>query len=312
MLRAAGRAGRPRDAARGVGARAAAAAGGAGAGGARGGARRRPAWPGCAGGGGNAGRPLGPPLRGDDLQRAVAAAGAQLAAFAELPVQGFGFLSDRCPPARGPVATAADDLVAPALAALAGTAAGVFDDATRARLRSLIDDRAGMLDGLPSLLAHGDLDGGHIYVDGGGYAGIIDLGEIRGAPPLYDVAHFALHERQLPEPSLAALVEGYRRRGAVPPNHHQLIDLLAVLIGLGRLGDVLGRAGGASAALGAPSSATSSGRRRRETTTAAAGSCARSCRAGSPRSPARTRSSGAKRCRAGGRPTAPAARSPAA
>ena len=190
------------------------------------------------------GRPLGPPLRGDDLQRAVAAAGAQLAAFAELPVQGFGFLSDRCPPARGPVATAADDLVAPALAALAGTAAGVFDDATRARLRSLIDDRAGMLDGLPSLLAHGDLDGGHIYVDGGGYAGIIDLGEIRGAPPLYDLAHFALHERQLPEPSLAALVEGYHRRGTLPPNHHELIDLLAVLIGLGRLAAVSGRSGG--------------------------------------------------------------------
>jgi aminoglycoside phosphotransferase (APT) family kinase protein len=40
------------------------------------------------------------------------------------------------------------------------------------------------------VLAHGDFDMNHIYVNNGRYSGIIDWGDIRSASNLYDIAHF--------------------------------------------------------------------------------------------------------------------------
>ena len=46
----------------------------------------------------------------------------------------------------------------------------------------------------PSRLAHGDFDATHIYQRDGVYTGVIDLGEMRGAEPHYDLAYFLVQD----------------------------------------------------------------------------------------------------------------------
>ena len=61
-------------------------------------------------------------------------------------------------------------------------------------------------------LAHGDFDGTHIYHRGGSYTGVIDLGEMRGAEPWYDLAFALVQDRS----AVPALVAGYRDVAPVP------------------------------------------------------------------------------------------------
>jgi aminoglycoside phosphotransferase (APT) family kinase protein len=83
-------------------------------------------------------------------------------------------------------------------------------------------------------LAHGDFDTTAIFCSDGRYTGIIDLGEIRGAEPAFDLAHFHLHdEERVPARLLPALLAGYRRV-AVPPDEPS-IRRSAVLSGLRQL-----------------------------------------------------------------------------
>jgi hypothetical protein len=46
-------------------------------------------------------------------------------------------------------------------------------------------------------MPYGDLDLTHIYCQDGHYTGIIDLGEIRGTGPYYDLGHFRFHDGRL-------------------------------------------------------------------------------------------------------------------
>ena len=66
----------------------------------------------------------------------------------------------------------------------------------------------------PSRLAHGDFDATHIYQRDGVYTGVIDLGEMRGAEPHYDLAYFLVQDpaREM----LDDLIAGYADVGDAP------------------------------------------------------------------------------------------------
>jgi aminoglycoside phosphotransferase (APT) family kinase protein len=89
--------------------------------------------------------------------------------------------------------------------------------------------------GPPAVLAHGDFDHSHVFAAGGAYTGIIDFGEIRGAPPLYDVAHWAL---QSPPDALLA---GYAQVVPLPDGHERVVAALSIEIGHAMLGRIAGR-----------------------------------------------------------------------
>jgi aminoglycoside phosphotransferase (APT) family kinase protein len=185
------------------------------------------------------GSPLTSSTRPQQIRGAAREAGRELALLNSLPVTGFGFVADR-PPLTGPSADAGSDLVEPALRALGGPA-GALLGRDSARVRILIGELAEVVAGQPPRLAHGDFDGGHIYADAGGYRGILDLGEMRGAPPLYDIAHFALHEPQLAAPAVSQLRSGYAERSPLPERHAQLLRALTLLIGVRLLDTIAGR-----------------------------------------------------------------------
>ena len=86
-------------------------------------------------------------------------------------------------------------------------------------------------------LAHGDCDVTHIFSYDGVYSGIIDFGEIRGAPRLYDLAHHRLHDgERLPFETLPWLLEGYRQQAQLPDDYWVQINLFSMLVALRALG----------------------------------------------------------------------------
>lgn len=166
-----------------------------------------------------AGRALAGCRSGRHLPAVLREAGRDAARIGSIEVDGFGFVDrDRpVPPLRAPLASAAELLLDPPPRRRAG----------------VLEPHLPLLDG-PARLAHGDLDATHVFASGSRYRGIIDLGEIRGAPPLYDLGHWALHEAMLPAPSLPHLLAGWAEVAPLPDDHMQRIALLGVLIGLDR------------------------------------------------------------------------------
>src|SRR5436305_1724519 len=93
-----------------------------------------------------------------------------------------------------------------------------------AAIRATIARHDAWLDAGHGHLAHGDLDATHIFQHEGGYAGIIDFGEIRGTDPWYDLGHFAMRDGEiLPAPLLPWLLEGYGSVAPLPDDHPQRI-----------------------------------------------------------------------------------------
>ncbi|CAA9534848.1 MAG: hypothetical protein AVDCRST_MAG49-336 [uncultured Thermomicrobiales bacterium] len=168
----------------------------------------------------------------------LAEAGRDLALLNGVPVAGFGWVRRDDP--------AATSLRAE-LPSLAAFALGGLDDQLRrvrgrffppaevaaigravAAHRALLDLEAGV-----GSLAHGDLDLTHVFQRDGVYTGLIDLGEIRGAEPTYDLGHVALHDGEtLPVPGLPALLAGYREVSPLSDDHLRRIHLSALLIGV--------------------------------------------------------------------------------
>ena len=181
------------------------------------------------------GRPISDGLAGPALGAVLVAAGRDLALVHALPVDGFGWIerpgpSDRLraehPTERAFALDGFDDHLARLIGRL------LAEPEARGIAR-VVADRAARLDGGEARLAHGDLDATHVFHVDGRYAGIIDFGEIRGADPLYDLGHVALHDgERLPEPLLPHLLAGYREAADLPPDAEGRIDLWALLIGV--------------------------------------------------------------------------------
>jgi aminoglycoside phosphotransferase (APT) family kinase protein len=157
-------------------------------------------------------------------------AGRDLAAIGGVAVHGFGWIR------RDPSTTAleADDPSARSfmLENLDGRLSTLQEGMLDRRDVSAIERAVELHAGVPSRLAHGDFDDTHIFRVGGTYSGIIDFGEVRGAPPLYDLAHYALHDHSFARPTLPSLLEGYADVVPLPGDHETQIALLALLIGV--------------------------------------------------------------------------------
>jgi len=125
----------------------------------------------------------------------------------------------------------------------------VLDAAEVAAIRAILARLDGWLDVPQGFLVHGDLDVSHIFVHNGRYSGIIDFGEIRSADPLYDLAHFSLHDGEtLVAGLLAPLIEGYTAVQSLPDDYPARLSLLALLMGTRALARRLGKRGQDAAA----------------------------------------------------------------
>ncbi len=176
-------------------------------------------------------------------QQALVAAGHDLAVINSVPVDGFGWIArDRFDGARLEAKFAsyrefALDHMEDNLALLR---AGVLKPAGIAAIRRTLERYDALFDGEgagQARLAHGDFDATHIYQQEGRYTGVIDLGEIRGADPCYDLGHVKLHDGEtLSIPMLPYLLEGYASVTPLPANAPQRIALASLVIAIKALG----------------------------------------------------------------------------
>jgi aminoglycoside phosphotransferase (APT) family kinase protein len=164
------------------------------------------------------------------------AAGADLARLHQVPVDGYGWVArDGAGPLRAEFATYADFLASGLPVPWPGPLATVFSAATIEAIESLILDERDQPE-RPATLAHGDVRLGHIFAQRGSYTGLIDLGEVHGANPAFDLGRFLLTAHDvLGAPPLPALLEGYREVAPLPDDHLAAIRRSAIVHGLPEL-----------------------------------------------------------------------------
>ncbi|HEV8564199.1 MAG TPA: phosphotransferase [Actinomycetota bacterium] len=170
-------------------------------------------------------------------------AGRDLAAIGDVAVRGFGFIRrDQSATSLEAEEPSARSLMLEDFSGRLGSLQdGMLDAREVSGIERAVALHAGKLDGLPSRLAHGDFDDTHVFRHGRAYSGIIDFGEMRGAPPLYDAAHYALHDRSFSRPTLPSLMQGYTDVLPLPSDHETQIAMLALLIGIRVLARVADR-----------------------------------------------------------------------
>jgi aminoglycoside phosphotransferase (APT) family kinase protein len=183
-----------------------------------------------------AGQAIGYGARPSATPQIVRCAGRELAHINSLPVRGFGWVQRATEVVAGLSAefpSLQEWLVQHFETPLALLdQAQVFSARNGQAIREAMREAIRLFEGEAAVLAHGDFDTTHIYHHQGRYTGIIDFGEIRGAPALYDIGHFWIENSDL----LPALLEGYTEVKALPPDHLRRIYLTGLLIAARRLG----------------------------------------------------------------------------
>lgn len=193
----------------------------------------------------------GSPVYQADLSASIGsilrAAGRDLAMLNHVPVEGFGWIKrDALSNTRlqADLPTERDLMLArfePALRTLEKTVLAAIDGD---RLRDVVHGHTALLDATEAHLAHGDFDVTHIFCDTGRYTGIIDLGEIRGTGPYYDLGHFRFHDGEtLPRTVLPYLLEVYQEITPLPSDADRRIALASLLIGVDFLARTYARLG---------------------------------------------------------------------
>jgi Ser/Thr protein kinase RdoA (MazF antagonist) len=189
-----------------------------------------------------AGEPLAGCRDQPAARRVARSAGRDLAVLNSVGVHGFGWVQRQPPawPLRATCATYAEFVTSHLPNPWPGPLRRLFTVAELERLGALVErERHRHLAG--AALAHGDFDTTAIFQLDGDYSGLIDLGEIRGTEPQFDLAHFCLWEHQRsPPPLWEALVAGYGEVAALPAGYQQLVGRSATLLGLRQLARWLG------------------------------------------------------------------------
>jgi aminoglycoside phosphotransferase len=182
------------------------------------------------------GAAIGRSEAGVALPDILRAAGRDIAVLNQVSVEGFGWVRRDEPIGhrlRGEMSTEREFM----LSDLDRSLMVLQDSAGGSRQTRLIHDivraEAPLLDARHAYLAHGDLDMSHIYCQDARYTGIIDLGEIRGAGPCYDLGHLRFHDGELLSTmALPHLLEGYQEIAQLPADADRRIALASLLIGV--------------------------------------------------------------------------------
>ena len=190
-----------------------------------------------------AGRPIREQVDDDDPHEVLVEAGRDLARIGEVGVRGFGWVrrDEAATPLEAELPSASSLMLQDLEGHLATLTNGTLSLEEASAIERAVERHAEVLADEPSRLAHGDFDDTHIFRSGRTYSGIIDFGEIRGAPPLYDAAHYALHDHSFGPPTLPSLLEGYVDVAPLPVDLDTRIAFLALLIGVRVLAQVAGR-----------------------------------------------------------------------
>ena len=188
-----------------------------------------------------------PSLSRDQRALATRAAGRDLARIHRVAVRGYGWV-DAVDPVDGSLIAEHSTRSAWASeyedAGREIVGSHIFSPADCSRLRDGLDRWLAQPGREMSVLAHGDFDATHIFVDPetGAYMGIIDFGEIRGADPLYDLGHALLQDTQPGRsPIFPDLLAGYREIAPILDDVHSAIRDQAIAIGMRQLAIFLRR-----------------------------------------------------------------------
>lgn len=194
-----------------------------------------------------AGRPIDGQMPIAAVRRIARQAGRDLAVINSLPVEGYGWVDEAHGEDRHLVAEHRTRAAwaSEYLAAMDTVIASrVLDPGLDGTLHEAMRAWSDLPDRGWSSLAHGDFDTTHIHADPEThtYAGIIDLGEIRGADPLYDLGHLWTHTANAFETDVFDhVLAGYRERTDIPDDWHVQIRLQAIAIATRALAIQLGR-----------------------------------------------------------------------
>ena len=173
---------------------------------------------------------------GAELPDILRAAGRDVALLNQVPVESFGWIKRDLPAdlaLRGELPTERAFLLASFEHSLSTLQLHIGSSGQIEKIRDIVRSEAPLLDAMHAHLAHGDLDLTHMYCQDGKYTGIIDLGEIRGTGPYYDLGHFRFHDGELLDTTaLPYLVEGYQEITPLPSDADQRIALASLLIGV--------------------------------------------------------------------------------
>src|SRR5262249_34254392 len=182
------------------------------------------------------GRAIGHGAVQAELPDILRLAGRDLALLNYVPVDGFGWVRRDAPTTvetlRAEVLTEREFMLGDLDRSLDSVRGAALGTRQIDRIRDVVRDHSAQLDAVHACLAHGDLDPTHIYSHRGHYTGIIDLGEIRGTGPCYDLGHFRFHVGEtLPLSAFAYLLDGYREVTPLSPaTTERRIALASLLI----------------------------------------------------------------------------------
>jgi len=170
------------------------------------------------------------------LPNILRSAGRELAGINRVPVKGFGWIrrdEHGNQELRADLPTEGEFMLAGLDDSLANLEGAVVPGDLIRVIQRAAHDHAALLDARHAHLAHGDFDVTHIYCNQGRYTGIIDLGEIRGTGPHYDLGHFRFHDGEtLPTMLLPYLMEGYAEFAPFPNDRDRRIAFQSLLIGV--------------------------------------------------------------------------------
>jgi Ser/Thr protein kinase RdoA (MazF antagonist) len=164
------------------------------------------------------------------------AAGADLARMNQVRVHGFGRIAREGPgPLRARLGSYPELVAAGLPMPWPGQLTSVFSVQALDQIEAMLDRERSRAVPIAHL-AHGDVRLAHIFTQRASYTGLIDLGEIRGADPYFDLGYFHLNAPDELYPDLlTALVDGYQDVQPLPADHHEAIRQAAVVHGLPEL-----------------------------------------------------------------------------
>lgn len=172
-------------------------------------------------------------LAGEELSGVLRQAGAALARLHTVPAEGFGWIDrtreDRLWGEHPAFAGYFTEFLEEDLAALSLYGMALSQ---REQTRDLMEEALEALDTDWAVLVHGDFCLEHIFQEGGRFTGIIDLGEIRGNTPFFDLGTFALNDPTPGRAATAALLAGYEKVRPLGEYSLRRIDLAALAFAL--------------------------------------------------------------------------------